>query len=129
MIDSDQLGMIARWRNRAAECRIDMDALRDPEAKKTLLKIAEVYERLATRTETQAGIKADPHFCRGEAERLLNRARATADYKERGFLISMAQEWVERAKAIDLTMKETSRQKTDSEPRSAMTVHSVDVEV
>jgi hypothetical protein len=75
---------------------------------KTLLKIAEVYERLATCTETPAGIKADPHFCRGEAERLLNHARATTDYKERGFLISMAQEWVERAKAIDLTIKETS---------------------
>jgi len=62
MTDSDQLGMIARWRNRAAECRIDMDALRDPEAKKTLLKIAEVYERLATRTENSSGDQSRPAF-------------------------------------------------------------------
>ena len=40
-----------RWRTLAAEARATADKMTDPEAKRTLLNIAEGYERLARRAE------------------------------------------------------------------------------
>jgi hypothetical protein len=42
-----------RWRTRAAEARATADEMSDPEAKRTLLNIAEAYERLARRAEAR----------------------------------------------------------------------------
>jgi hypothetical protein len=41
----------AHWRRRAAESRSIAERLDDPEQKKTMLEIAESYERLAVRVE------------------------------------------------------------------------------
>jgi hypothetical protein len=41
----------AYWRERAAEVVISAGSLKDPEAKSLLLRIAQEYERLATRAE------------------------------------------------------------------------------
>jgi len=48
---TDELGKIQRWRNRAEECRMDAEAMREAEAKQTLLYIARIYDVLADRTE------------------------------------------------------------------------------
>jgi hypothetical protein len=37
------------WRTRAAELRIEADAIKDAEARTTLLRIAQQYDRLAER--------------------------------------------------------------------------------
>ena len=42
-----------RWRTLAAEARAAADTLVDPEAKRTLLNIAEGYERLARRAQAR----------------------------------------------------------------------------
>ena len=42
-----------RWRTLAAEARATADRMIDPEAKRTLLNIAEGYERLARRAEAR----------------------------------------------------------------------------
>ena len=42
-----------RWRTLAAEARAAADEMTDPEAKRTLLNIAEGYERLALRAEAR----------------------------------------------------------------------------
>ena len=42
-----------RWRTLAAEARTTADKMTDPEAKRTLLNIAEGYERLARRAEAR----------------------------------------------------------------------------
>ena len=42
-----------RWRTLAAEARAAADEMTDPDAKRTLLKIAEGYERLARRAEAR----------------------------------------------------------------------------
>jgi hypothetical protein len=39
------------WRQRAQESRVEADTLNDPDAKRTMLEIAEAYERLAVLTE------------------------------------------------------------------------------
>jgi hypothetical protein len=44
----------AYWRERAAEVVISAGALKDPEAKSLLLRIAQEYERLAARAEERA---------------------------------------------------------------------------
>jgi hypothetical protein len=45
-------------RNRAEECRVDAESVSDPQAKRTLLEIAAVYDRLADGTETRLGIQS-----------------------------------------------------------------------
>ena len=42
-----------RWRTLAAEARATSDKMTDPQAKRTLLNIAEGYERLARRAEAR----------------------------------------------------------------------------
>jgi len=42
-----------RWRTLAAEARATADQMTDPDAKRTLLNIAEGYERLARRAEAR----------------------------------------------------------------------------
>jgi hypothetical protein len=42
-----------RWRTLAAEARAAADEMTDPEAKRTLLNIADGYERLARRAEAR----------------------------------------------------------------------------
>ena len=39
------------WRERAEEARVHAEQMADPEAKQTMLKIAEDYEKLAERAE------------------------------------------------------------------------------
>jgi len=39
------------WRERAEEARVHAEQMADPEAKQTMLKIAEDYEKLAQRAE------------------------------------------------------------------------------
>lgn len=39
------------WRDRSAEVRASAEAMHDPVARQTLLKIAEEYEKLAQRAE------------------------------------------------------------------------------
>jgi hypothetical protein len=39
------------WRQRAEEARVHAEDIFDPEAKKTMLRIAEDYEKLAERAE------------------------------------------------------------------------------
>jgi hypothetical protein len=47
----------AHWRRRAAESRSIADQLDDPAQKKTMLEIAECYDRLAARVEHLGGTK------------------------------------------------------------------------
>ena len=42
IMDKDEIAKIQRWRNRAEECRVDAEAMHDPDAKTTLLGIAGV---------------------------------------------------------------------------------------
>jgi len=46
-----ELQKIRRWRDRAEECRVDAEKMRDSGAKQTLLHIGRVYDELADRTE------------------------------------------------------------------------------
>lgn len=44
---------LALWRRRADEARRDAERLADPESKRTLLEIADAYERLAKQMSSQ----------------------------------------------------------------------------
>ena len=57
-IDQSELAKIQRWRDRAEECRVDAEAMHDPESKRILLGVADIYERLADRYEARLGIKS-----------------------------------------------------------------------
>ena len=48
-----------RWRTLAAEARAAADEMTDPDAKRTLLNIAEGYERLARRAEARTKDQED----------------------------------------------------------------------
>lgn len=50
---SSDVDVAERWRTLAAEARAAADTLVDAEAKRTLLNIAEAYERLARRAEAR----------------------------------------------------------------------------
>ena len=50
----------AHWRSRVAEARTIADGLNDPEAKRSMLKIAEEYERLAERAIQRAAARDPP---------------------------------------------------------------------
>ena len=45
------------WRGRAEEARTIADQLRDPQAKRGMLRVAEGYDHLADRYEARARIK------------------------------------------------------------------------
>ena len=48
-----EVDVAERWRTLVAEARAAADEMTDPEAKRTLLNIAEGYERLARRAEAR----------------------------------------------------------------------------
>jgi hypothetical protein len=54
MIRSPTIDDPAHWRRRAAESRRLAEQLDDPFAKKTMLEIAQSYERLAVQAEKRA---------------------------------------------------------------------------
>ena len=45
----------AHWRQRAQEARTEADKMADPDAKRTLLEIAEAFERLAVLAVKRVG--------------------------------------------------------------------------
>jgi hypothetical protein len=48
------------WRDRAEEARTHAEQMRDPIARRTLLKIAEEYEKLANKAEQRGDTKNAP---------------------------------------------------------------------
>jgi len=55
---SAKVQKIQMWRNRATHCRTDAESTRDAEAKRTLLELAAMYDRLAAKSE--ARLRATP---------------------------------------------------------------------
>jgi len=51
---SDLLNNPESWRQRAAEARAIAGGMTDPDAKRTMLEVAQSYERLAERAELRA---------------------------------------------------------------------------
>jgi hypothetical protein len=54
MPDDDGLWTSEYWRDRAEEARARAGEMRDPEAKTTMLRIAEMYDSLAERVARRA---------------------------------------------------------------------------
>ena len=52
---ADGLHSAEYWLERAAEARQKADGMHDPEAIRTMVNIAEMYERMAQRAETRSG--------------------------------------------------------------------------
>jgi hypothetical protein len=50
----------AVWRERAEEARILAEELRDPDARRTMFGIADVYERMAERAEDRLSGRQPP---------------------------------------------------------------------
>jgi hypothetical protein len=53
--DPDRLNDPHHWEERAEEARLIAEGVRDPEAKATMLKVVELYERLAHWARERAG--------------------------------------------------------------------------
>jgi hypothetical protein len=57
---SANIRKIQMWRNRATHCRADAQSMRDAEAKRTLLELAAMYDRLAAKTEARLCVASKP---------------------------------------------------------------------
>ena len=57
---SAKVQKIQMWRNRATHCRTDAESTRDAEAKRTLLELAAMYDRLVAKSEARLRVTPGP---------------------------------------------------------------------
>ena len=57
---SAKIQEIQMWRNRATHCRMDAESMRDAEAKRTLLELAAMYDRLVAKSEARLRVAPRP---------------------------------------------------------------------